>query len=375
MSGPKQKRKHKYFLFELTKKCQNECVFCYNVWKEDDGYPQAELSTDDAILAVDKLIQQSGCEHIGLTGGEPLLKRGVFEIASLITSKGVVPILISNGKLLTERTIEKCMESGIKFFELSLHSHKHAIHDQLVGRRGSFEEVIDAIINIKKLGGRVNTVFVATKMNVHTFREFVELNALLRVEWILFNRVACGGACLTSWPSLAPSPAQVREALDEGAGLAERYRIGLSVGVQVQPCLVDLSKYKNVGTSFCPLNDPANENSYFVLDAAGNLRMCNRSKTILGNLLEKSFEEIVQSRDVEDFCKAIPDFCLDCELARVCAGGCKADALSYFGTLTKPDPYLEMWKDQARKITKRDKADSAEGAIDEGVRGVRREGM
>jgi radical SAM protein with 4Fe4S-binding SPASM domain len=350
----KQKREHKYLLFELTKACHNNCVFCYNVWKEDNDYPQHELSTKDVIALLEKLFKRSSCQHIALTGGEPLLKDGIFEIAAFMASNNVMPILITNGKLLTESTARKCIQNGIKYFEVSLHSDKREIHDELVGRGGSFEEVIDAIMNTKRLGGHLNTVFVATKKNIHTFKGFVELNALLRVEWILFNRVACGGSCMADWQSLAPSPAQVQQALEEGASVAEKYRIGLSAGVQVQPCLIDLSKCKNVRTGFCPLNDPVSEDSYFAIDPAGNLRMCNRSKTILGNLLERSFDDIVQSREVEEFGRAIPDFCLDCRLAKACAGGCKADAVSYFGTLAKSDPYLEMWKEQARKIREHD---------------------
>jgi radical SAM protein with 4Fe4S-binding SPASM domain len=350
LNDARQKRQHKYLLFELTKRCQNNCVFCYNVWKEDDNYPQEELSTKDAIALLDKVIEESGCKHIGLTGGEPLLKEGIFEIASFIASKGVGVILISNGKLLTKDTVEECIRNGIKHFEISLHSHDQAIHDRLVGREGSFEEVIEAIINIETLGGYVNTVFVATKESINTFKDFVELIALLRVDSILFNRVACGGRGIPNWVSLAPSPTQIQQALDAAVGVAEKYKIALNAGVQVPPCLVDLSKYKNIHSGFCPLNDPTSDHSYFAIDPAGNLRMCNRSRTILGNLLEEPFEKIAQSQEVEDFRRAIPDFCRDCKLAKVCAGGCKADAISYFGTLTKPDPFLEMWKDQAKKI-------------------------
>jgi radical SAM protein with 4Fe4S-binding SPASM domain len=125
--------------------------------------------------------------------------------------------------------------------------------------------------------------------------------------------------------------------------------VGISAGVQIQPCLVDLSDY-NVRASFCPLNDPSSELSYFTVDPAGNLRVCNRSKKILGNLRKGSFEDIACSREVEEFGKAIPEFCLDCRLAGVCAGGCKADAVSFYGSMIKADPYLEMWKHQAKKI-------------------------
>jgi radical SAM protein with 4Fe4S-binding SPASM domain len=346
MSG----RIHKYLLFEVTKSCQNDCIFCYNVWKEDAAYPKEELSTEATLALLDKVIGEVGCKHIGVTGGEPLLKRDVFEIFSFMASRGVEPVLISNGSLLSEDTVKRCLDNGIKYYEVSLHSNRQEIHDRLAGRPGNFEEVIDAMMTVKKLGGHVTTVFVATRENIHTFKDTVEVNALLGAEWVLFNRVACGGTCISTWRDLVPTPRQIEEALDAAAGVAERYRVGLSAGVQIQRCLVDLSKYKTVYSGLCPLNDPTSEASYFAIDPAGNLRMCNRSKTILGNLLAKPFDEIAASKQVEEFGRAIPEFCLDCKLATTCAGGCKADALSYFGTLTKADPYLEMFKDQARKI-------------------------
>jgi radical SAM protein with 4Fe4S-binding SPASM domain len=245
------------------------------------------------------------------------------------------------------------MKAGINYFEISLHGHTPAVHDALAGRDGSFEEVVDAIINVKSRGGRVNTVFVATKSNIGGFREYVELNALLKVNWILFNRVACGGAAIANWADLAPSPSEIRRALDVGAPVAEKYKIGVSAGVQVQPCLIDLSRYPNVPSSFCPLNNPSGDNSYFAIDPAGNLRMCNRSRIILGSLLSAPFAEIEGGPAAEAFCSAVPDFCRGCKLANECAGGCKADAYSCFGALTRPDPYLEMWRSEARRIEER----------------------
>ena len=344
------KRTHRYLLYEVTKRCQNSCVFCYNVWKEAGAYPEEELATADAIRLLDKVFGETSCEFIGLTGGEPLLRDDIFEIAAFISSKKVLPVLISNGQLLSRETVSRCRSSGIEHFEVSLHGHTPGVHDRLAGREGSFEEVIDAILNIKAAGGQVNTVFVATKENIASFKEYIELNALLRVNWILFNRVACGGTCLAGWEPLAPSPSEIQMALEVGAPLAEKYKIGLSVGVQIQPCLIDLSLHANVAASFCPLNDPSSSSSYFAIDPAGNLRMCNRSRIILGNLLREPFEKISSSAAVEEFGRVVPDFCSGCRIARTCAGGCKADAYARFGTLTRPDPYLEMYQAQAKKL-------------------------
>jgi radical SAM protein with 4Fe4S-binding SPASM domain len=341
--------KHSYLLFELTKRCQNSCVFCYNVWKETASYPQEELDTDGTIAILDRVIDATRCKFIGLTGGEPLLKEGVLEIAAHISARGVAPVLISNGKLLAGGMAERLVAAGVRYFEVSLHSHQEAVHDRLVGRRGSFQEALDAILAVKAAGGQVNTVFVATNDNIGSFKEYIELNALLRVDWILFNRVACGGTCIASFTEMAPPPAALEAALRSCAPLAERYRIGISVGVQIQPCLVDLGDIDNIRTGFCPLNGSLKDNSYFVVDPAGNLRMCNRSRTILGNLQEHRFAELLGHPAIDEICAAIPEICHGCKLAETCAGGCKADALSCFGTLDRPDPYLEVWRGQARE--------------------------
>jgi len=340
---------HQYLLYEVTKRCQNRCLFCYNVWKEDADYPKRELATSEALSLVDKIACEIDCKHIGLTGGEPLLRKDIHLIAERIASKGITPILISNGALLAKQTVRRLMESGVRDFEVSLHSHEREVHDCLAGRSGSYDEAIDAILNVKALGGNMSLVFVATARNIAGFARFVELCALLKITWILFNRIACGGACIADFQALAPSPSQIRQALDEGAPLAQRYKIGIGIGVQVQPCLVDVSRHPNLRGDFCPLNRIADGRTYYCVDPAGNLRMCNRSRIILGNLLEEKWNDIAYKKEVREFADAIPEFCADCSLAHVCAGGCKADALACHGTLEKPDPYLERWREEVRK--------------------------
>ncbi len=349
IAQPPRRYPHQYLLYEVTQKCQNRCVFCYNVWKEDEKYPREELSAAESIELVDKLIRETECKYIGLTGGEPLLRKDIFAIAERISSRDVVPILITNGALLTKHTVRRLIRSGVKDFEVSIHSHEREIHDELVGRTGSYDEALDAILNVKEHGGNVSAVFVATRRNIQGLKPYVEFCALLRVTWILFNRIACGGTCLRDFASLAPSPLELQAALDVAAPLADRYKIGLGVGVQIQPCLLDLAKYPNVRTSFCPLNNIEGGRTYFAVDPAGNLRMCNRSRIILGNVREDRFDDAASNPIVSETARAVPEFCLDCNLARVCGGGCKADAFACHGTLSKPDPYLEMWKGDVRK--------------------------
>jgi radical SAM protein with 4Fe4S-binding SPASM domain len=81
----------------------------------------------------------------------------------------------------------------------------------------------------------------------------------------------------------------------------------------------------------------------------GNVRPCNHTPTILGNLFETPLREIVKSPKLSQFMKARPPFCAGCSIEEECLGGCKAAAEACYGSLTACDPFLELNKARAQK--------------------------
>ena len=81
------------------------------------------------------------------------------------------------------------------------------------------------------------------------------------------------------------------KALDEAEALSEKYEVPVSCSIAMPPCLFDVSRYKRLTFGFCAAGT---ERAYYTIDPVGNVRPCNHTPTILGNIREKSFRKIVE---------------------------------------------------------------------------------
>ena len=90
----------------LTNRCMSDCVYCYC---EDENPP--DLSTPEIKVLIDE-IASTGCCVIWFLGGEPLLRKDIFEIAEYGKNKGLTMVMAPNGTLLSDENIGKIMGSG-----------------------------------------------------------------------------------------------------------------------------------------------------------------------------------------------------------------------------------------------------------------------
>ncbi|MGD9581348.1 MAG: SPASM domain-containing protein, partial [Vampirovibrionia bacterium] len=206
--------------------------------------------------------------------------------------------------------------------------------------------VTESIANIKSMDGRVVTVFVATKKNLHTWKDTIEMAIALGADGIMFNRFNPGGEGAKHIEELLPTPDAFDEALTIANEASEKYKISIACSIAMQPCLIKTEKFPNLGFGFCAAGSPR---AYYTIDPLGNLRMCNHSHTILGNLMEKSFQKLALNKTAKEFVKAVPEFCNDCSIVTDCQGGCKAASEVCYGDICAEDPFLHLYKEQAVK--------------------------
>ena len=328
----RKKTKHRYFVFELTSSCNQNCLYCYNVWKYHK-YPRGIIDVPSWKKIVSTLKNQTSIKTISLSGGEPLLYSGVFELIEYIINQRIKVNFLTNGSLIDEEMAKKLVGLGVSVFEIPLVAPNPNLHKRLKGKN-DFEKVIRGITNIKYYGGQIITVFVATNLNIKYLKKTVDLGIALGSSGLMFNRInpACKNHIL-----LMPTLDQLKEALELLNNFSKKYDYPISSSIPIQPCLIDMKYYPNISTGFCPSRD---EHSYFTIDYMGNVRICNHSPDILGNILRSPFNNIVESNKVVDIKKAYPCVCSSCKLASTCYGGCKAAAQVCFGSLTACDPFL-----------------------------------
>ena len=334
------------FVFEVTRKCHHACPHCYNVWKAAD-YPDGELSTVRTLDLLGRMLDQTQATLVTLSGGEPLLRSDLVEIVDFLTGRGVGMNLVTNGTLLEESVIDRIGPERIQIFELPLLSAIPEVHDEMSGLTGAFNLVTRAIADLKLKKARVVVVFVATRKNLKQFRETAELAIILGVDGMMFNRFNPGGEGMKHIEALQAFPAELQEALDEAEAFSESFDFPIGCSIAMPPCLIDTGRYRRLTFGFC---GAGTDRAYYTLDPVGNVRPCNHSPTILGNLLENSFAELIQGPIMRNFLDARPGFCSGCRLENECMGGCKAAAEVCCGSPWKSDPFLSANKAQARKI-------------------------
>jgi len=124
-----------------------------------------ELDTNTCLSLIDD-IKETGDPIVILTGGEPLLRPDIFEIARYGTDKGLRMVMAPNGTLITEATAEKMVEAGIRRISISLDGATREKHDAFRGVPGAFEGALRGIRIAKAAGIEFQINTTITKSNL-----------------------------------------------------------------------------------------------------------------------------------------------------------------------------------------------------------------
>lgn len=330
------------FILELTQRCNNKCLYCYNPWRaQKHTYPKGEMSTKEIKNIIIKLQEEHPVKSIGLSGGEPFLRPDLPEIVSFIKKRDIYPVIITNGTLLTEKNV--LATSDAASYEITLLSYKKEIHNHLV-QREVFDSVIDGISNVTRNEGNFIAAFVATKINSGDLFKTIELAIALGAIGVMYNRINLSANNIRYADQLLPTVSMIRNNLDELEEIGDKYDILISSSVPIPPCLIDIKKYKRIKFSWCPRG---NEESYYTIDPSGYLKVCNHSPVLLGDYKTKSFADLIKHPYVTKFKETIPKECIDCtnEFKNSCLGGCRAASEVCYGSLETVDPIVKLIKD------------------------------
>jgi radical SAM protein with 4Fe4S-binding SPASM domain len=325
-------------IFEVTQACNHVCPHCYNYWNHPRwSGTRLDDAHEDLRPLLAHVLDQVECDHVTLTGGEPLLRTDLPEIVSFLADRRVSIALISNGHLLDERITADLIQRGVDLFELPLLSHRREIHDSLSGTSGAFDAVLAALANIRYNRGKAVVAFVATHLNIADLHDTLKLAYAFGARGVMLNRFNPGGRGAIRIDDLQPTLEEMHNALSIAETATQEFQVPISCSIPLQPCLVDMSAFPHLGYGFC---GAGSERAYYTLDTSGNVRPCNHAPTILGNVWDRSFADIIESAELRNFVSALPAFCADCIRRTECQGGCKAAAQVCYSCLSDEEPFL-----------------------------------
>lgn len=295
--------------FELTAACTNQCPACGNVFPRSG----ADLSCRSWHRILESLA--SHVQTLKITGGEPTLHPEFADIVRFIGEKDIPLTLFTNGRWAKPQGIIDLLKSMPRCVGLlvSLHGADAATHERFTCTPGSFEETCENIGRATAAGLRVHTSTVLTCFNYRQVRDVAALARALGAKRAVFNRYL--GPPL---PGVEPDEAQLRHTIGEIEALRKafgnkRSEFSVKYGNCIPQCFEPSSSSGCwAGVSYC------------TIDPWGNLRPCNHSPLVVGNLLETSIEGLWQSEAMDRWRALRPAECGQCGKLAICHGGCRA---------------------------------------------------
>ncbi|MCC6682458.1 MAG: radical SAM protein [Phycisphaeraceae bacterium] len=195
-------------VWNLTRTCNLKCVHCYTD-SEAKRYPD-ELTTEQAKAVLDDLAQFQ-VPAVLFSGGEPLVRPDIFELAEYARSRKLHVVLSTNGTLIDEAIARRFVELQFAYIGISLDSATPGIHDEFRGMQGAYQRTMRGFRHCVDAGQKVGLRLTLTR---HTAQDLDQIFDLIEREGI--NRACFYHLCPAGRGVnlMALNPAESRQAID-----------------------------------------------------------------------------------------------------------------------------------------------------------------
>ena len=176
-------------VWNMTRRCNLKCIHCYSN-SADIEYPD-ELTTEEGKKLIDDLAE-FGSPVILFSGGEPLIRKDLLELAQYATDKGMRGVISTNGTLITKEIAAKLQKVGLSYVGVSLDGLEKT-HDRFRGKKGAFAAAIEGIRNCRDAGIKVGIRFTVNKHNLIDVPDMFELLRKENIERMCFYHLVYTG--------------------------------------------------------------------------------------------------------------------------------------------------------------------------------------
>ncbi|MBI5681966.1 MAG: radical SAM protein [Deltaproteobacteria bacterium] len=345
--------------WNITKRCNLKCRHCYLDAAELSS-PKGELTSDEALALVDDIASINPNTMLILTGGEPLLRDDVFDIAKYASSKGLMVVLGTNGSLIDDDTACKISESNIKGIGISIDSLKPLSHDRFRGLDGAWGKTVSGIEALKRRNIDFQLQITVTKNNYDEIPAVIEYAYKKGARAVNVFFLVCIGR---GQEMTDITPKQYEEMLVYLANAQKEYEDKIMVRARCAPHFLRVvqqinpdSEIMKGATSGCLAGT-----HYFRITPEGDVTPCPYLPTVAGNVRKQRLSDIWVHADIF---KTLRDpvykgNCKDCEFNEVC-GGCRARAYAEKGDVMEGDSWCEYEKGRGKGQGARGKEKDAE---------------
>lgn len=304
--------------WDITKNCNFKCKHCYS----DSGRKSLnELSFQEVINIVDQLIDME-VFYIYFLGGEPLMRKDIFDILSYCSENGMVTMMSTNGWFVNPATAKQLKATGIHHVRVSLDGATSEVHDSIRGVSGSFDRALKALEFLGE--AEIPTVGISPTLlpdNLHQIGEIIDLVVQKKVNEIQIVQLCATGrgqyiATLSS--------KQLKHAQREVEKRVSKYNsinISATEGILDKQCRFCMERKEAIPSIIGCVGG----RSCAAIDAEGCVFPCIFHRKQAGNLKLQSFQDIWNHSPLFLEMREIKDACIECIFSDVCVRECSLE--------------------------------------------------
>ncbi len=318
-------------LAELTHRCPLHCPYCSNpleLAKRD-----AELSTGEwkRVLAEAAAL---GVLHVGFSGGEPLMRGDIVELAEAARQAGLYSNLITSSIGLTPQRAEALQKAGLDSVQISFQSDDPALADNIAGT-SAHQKKLAAARTVRELGFPLTINVVIHRANIDRLDKIIALAEQLSAQRLELANSQYYGWAFRNRTALLPTRAQVDRAVETARKARERLLGKMEILFVVPDYYSDRPKPCMHGWG----------NRHITVNPAGDVLPCPTAREIPGmkfdNVRFQSLESIWAESEAFNRFRGtdwLPEPCRSCEFREKDFGGCRCQAALLTGDPGVTDP-------------------------------------
>jgi PqqA peptide cyclase len=322
-------------LAELTHRCPLHCPYCSN--PVDLLRAESELTTDDWKRVFSEA-RRLGVLQLGLSGGEPLLRKDLEELAVHARSVGLYSTLVTSGLGLTRPRAERLKEAGLEHIQISIQDSDPVVAEQIAGVRSVKHKQAAAAL-VRELGFAFTVNVVLHRANLDRIEEIIQLAADLGADRLELANTQYYGWGLRNRAALQPTREQVERSREIVERAVQRYRGRMQITYVLPDYYEPFPKACYGGWG----------KVYLVIAPNGAVLPCHGATQITGlmfdNVRERSLQWIWQESEVFQMFRGdawMKEPCRSCPRKAVDFGGCRCQAFALTGDAANTDPVCTL---------------------------------
>lgn len=320
---------------ELTEKCNQKCFHCYNYWRYSEEIGKNELSIQDFLIVVKKLVT-AGINSVTLTGGEPFLRPDLlFSILEYCNKNNIKASINSNATLIKKSDANKIRDLGVTHVLVSLLGSEKT-HNS-IANSNTFKKVCDGIAVLVDNKVKVSVNMAVSKLNLF------ELRDVGRITKNLGAITFCATPVVPSHHSnkkFLLSGEECKQMLRTLLRIKDEFQINIDTLEPIARCLFSEDEEKEFvnffGNRICSAAVTA-----CAISSKGTVRPCIHADVEFGNLIYENFFDIWEKMKFWASPDILPSGCRSCKAVVICEGGCRMSAKLISGCYDGNDMYMK----------------------------------